>query len=276
MKNGMTYTAGAVALLLVTACGQKTDDKTADGKPIASANVAVINGKPLSRNTFNHYVLGVTKKKAEELTAEQRGELLDNLIRGAVVAAEAERSGLANKDETRAVLELQRLTILHQAAYETYLKDRKTSDEELRAEYGLQVAQMPKTQYRISHILLPTEAAAKEALTRLAAGASFAQLARQSLDSNSRDRGGDTDWSGVEAMEPAFAQAVMALQKGQTAPAPVQTQFGWHVIRVTDTRPTTPPTFESVRDRLAQIVDSKKFKAHTEELLAKAKITKTP
>lgn len=276
MNHTHTRTLAVAALLLLTsACAQKSGDAAA-GKPLVSPNVAVINGKPLSRNTFNHYVKGVTKKSAEELTAEQRSELLDNLVRGAVVAAEAERSGLAARDETRAVLELQRLTILHQAAYETYQKDHKSSEEELRAEYALQVERMPKLEYRLSHIVLPTEAAAKDVLAKLTAGTSFAQLARQSIDTNSRERGGDIDWNGVEAMEPAFAQAVMALQKGQTAPAPVQTQFGWHVIKVTDTRATTPPPFESVRDRLAQMVDAKKFKAHTDTLVTKAKVTKTP
>lgn len=271
MKSlGLTLVA---AFVLLAACSQKPATTTSAAKV---DTVAVVDGKPISRNTFNHYVKGIAGKPAEDLTAEQRTELLDNLVRGEIIATEAERSGIAARDETRAVMDLSRLSVLQQAASQTYLKDRKAGEEELRAEYDLQIQAMPKLQYRASHILVPAEDTAKDIISKLGSGGSFAALAKQlSTDVASKERGGDLDWFSPSSMTQPFAEAVAGLKKGETTAAPVKTQFGWHVIRLTDTRPVAPPPFEQVKDRLVQIVEAKKFKAYTDTLVAKAKVTKS-
>jgi peptidyl-prolyl cis-trans isomerase C len=265
----------AAALLipaLVAGCAQKP----AATAPVKVDNVAVVDGHPISRNTYNYYVKGVAGKPAEDLTPEQRAELLNNLVRGEVVAQSAEKDGTAARDETRAVMELTRLQVLQQAASQAYLKDRKPSAEELQAEYDLQMAQISKIQYRASHILVPTQAAAQKIIDELGKGANFADLARKnSTDAGSKDRGGDLDWFSPEGMTPPFAKAVAAMKKGETTKVPVQTQFGWHVIKLVDTRESAPPPLDSVKDRLVQIVEGKKFKAYTDKLVAQAKIEKS-
>ena len=259
--------------LLFSACAQKPSSTE---PAVKVDNVAVVNGKPISRNTYNFYVKGVAGKPAEDLSPEQRAELLDNLIRGEVIASTAEKTGIATQDETRAVMDLSRLQILQQATSQSYLKDSKASQEELQAEYGLQVGTMAKTQYRASHILVPTQEAAQKVIDELNRGASFAQVARRvSTDAGSKDKGGDLDWFTPEGMTPPFAQAVQAMKKGEITKAPVQTTFGWHVIRLDDTREASPPPFDSVKDRLVQIVEGKKFKAYTDKLVSEAKIEKT-
>jgi peptidyl-prolyl cis-trans isomerase C len=258
------------ALATLGACTQKAADAPKED------SIAVVDGRPISRNTFEQYAKGVAGKPVAELNAEQQAQILDSLVRGEVIAGAAEASGLAKRDETRAALALSRLSILQQATQQEFLKDQKPSDEELRAEYDLQVGQMEKTQYRASHILVPTEEAAKKLIEQLKAGGNFAQLAKaNSTDTGSKDRGGDLDWFSPGAMTPPFAEAVRKLKKGDTTAEPVQTQFGYHVIRVTDTRESPAPAFEAVRDRLVQIVEGKKFKAHVDALLAKAKVEKT-
>jgi peptidyl-prolyl cis-trans isomerase C len=270
------FTTTVAVALLITGCAQQSTPGGSGAAPKVVDIVAVVDGHSISRNTFNHYAQGAGGKPAAELTAEQRTELLDNLIRGELVAQDAERSGLAAQDETRAVMDLSRLSVLQQAASQNFLKDRKPGDEELRAEYDLQVARMPHTQFRASHILVPTEAAAKKLIDQLGHGGNFAQLAKQnSTDAGSRDRGGDLDWFTPDSMTPPFAEALKQLKKGQTTAAPVKTQFGWHVIRLVDARDTPAPAFDTVKDRLVQIVESRKFKAYTDTLVAKAKITKS-
>jgi peptidyl-prolyl cis-trans isomerase C len=261
------------AALMFTGCAQKPAANT----PVAKVdNVAVVDGHAISRNTYNFYVKGVAGKPADDLTPTQRAELLDNLIRGEVVASEAEKDGTAAKDETRALMELTRLQVLQQAASQTYLKDRKPSAEELQAEYDLQMSQISKTQYRASHILVPTQAAAQKIIDELGKGANFADLAKKySTDTGSKDHGGDLDWFSPEGMTPPFAKAVVAMKKGETTKVPVQTQFGWHVIRLVDTRESAPPPLDSVKDRLVQIVEGKKFKAYTDKLVSQAKIEKS-
>jgi peptidyl-prolyl cis-trans isomerase C len=253
-----------------TACAQKSgqDDK--------SGSVAEVDGVAISRNTFEEYAKGMASKPAADLTAEQRDQLLDDLVRAQVVYAAAERDGVTAANETRAALELQRLQIVQRASAQAYLKDRKPSEEELRAEYDIQVVQLDKVQYRLAHIQLPTEAAAKQVLAQLKAGANFAQLAKaQSADAGTRDKGGELDWTGPSNMPPTFPPVVSKLRKGDLAPEPVKTQYGYHVLRLLDSRDAPTPTFEQVRSRLVQIVEEKKFKAYVDSLTAKAKISKT-
>jgi peptidyl-prolyl cis-trans isomerase C len=257
---------------LGAACSQKPATPASNDKPVAT-----VNGRTISANTFSQYVKGAASKPPEDITPEQRGQLLDNLVRAEVVAQEAESSGVAAKDETRALLDMARLQILQRATAEQYLKDRPASDQELRAEYDLRIGQLPKLRYRASHILVGTEDAAKQLIAQLQKGASFEQLAKaNSTDAGSKERGGDLEWFTPDSMTPPFAEAVQKLKKGEITAAPVKTQFGWHVIRLVDTAENPPPPFESVKDRLGQMVQDKKFSAHVDTLLAKAKVTKSP
>jgi peptidyl-prolyl cis-trans isomerase C len=228
MKGSRTVLWG-IAMMALASCAQKPSGSTAGTKV---DNVAVVDGKAISRNTYNHYVQGVAGKPAETLTAEQRAQLLDNLIRGEVIAADAEKSGIAARDETRAVMDLSRLQVLQQASSESYLKDRKPSDEELKNEYDLQVSKMPKTQYRTSHILVPTEEAAKQIITQLDHGSPFDKLAKQSsTDTGSKDNGGDLGWFPRGIMLTEFDDAAFALEVGKVS-QPVKSAYGYHIIRV--------------------------------------------
>lgn len=252
----------------LAACAQKAGT---DAKDI----VATVDGKPISRNTYEEYVKGVASKPAADLTPEQRNTLLENLIRGQVIAAGAEKDGSATANETLAALDLGRYQILQKASMDAYLKDRKPSEEELRAEFDLQVATLDKVQYRTAHIQVVTEDAAKQVLAQLKAGGNFAALAKaQSTDANTRDKGGELEWSGVSNMPATYAETVTKLKKGETAAAPVKTQYGYHVVRLLDTRDATLPTFEQARERLVQIVEQKKWKAYVDGLVAKAKVEK--
>lgn len=270
MTRPMPLLAAMAVAALATACAQNS------GKDDKSGSVAVVDGVSISRNTFEEYAKGIASKPAEDLPVEQRNQLLDDLVRAQVVYAEAGRNGVLDQNETRAALELQRLQIVQRASAQAYLKDRKPSEEELRAEYDIQIVQLDKFQYRLAHVLLPTEAMARQVLAQLKSGASFAQLAKaQTLDNSTRDKGGELDWTGPSNMPAAFPPVVTKLRKGDVAPEPVKTQYGYHVLKLLDSREAPVPTYEQVRDRLVQIVEEKKFKAYVDSLTAKAKVSKT-
>jgi len=99
--------------------------------------------------------------------------------------------------------------------------------------------------------LLDTEAAAKDVIAALAAGADFATLAQEKSTGPSKTQGGDLGWFAAEQMVPEFSQAAFALQPGSVTPTPVKTQFGWHVIKVEDRRANTPPSFEEMRNQIS-------------------------
>jgi peptidyl-prolyl cis-trans isomerase C len=271
--NRMPATFGAVALaLLAVACTQKTGT-AADGK---SDTVAVVDGVVITRKLFDEYVKTVTNTPQADLTPQQRDGLLENLIRGNVLAREAARLGVTKDDKVTAVLELHRLDVLSRATGDKYLEGKTPTEAELRAEYDKRLAAMEKLQYRASHILVKDEAEAKQIIALLKAGGNFGQIAKaKSTDTVSADKGGDLEWFSPSAMTPVFAEAVTSLKKGETSQNPVKTEYGFHVIRVTDIRDSVPPSFESVKDQLLKIVDAKKFNAYTEELVKKAKITKS-
>lgn len=121
-------------------------------------------------------------------------------------------------------------------AYEAFVKDYK-GEEEVRA----------------SHILVKTEQEAKDIIVQLEKGADFAKLAKEkSIDPSKERNSGDLGFFSKEQMVKEFAEAAFAMKKGETVKAPVKTQFGWHVIRVTDRRAGAAPKFEEVKDQLRQ------------------------
>lgn len=257
-----------MALAALAACSQKNDG---DAK---SGSVATVDGRAVSRNTYEQYTKNMAGKPASDLTAEQRDKYLDDLVQAEIIAAQAERDGIDKLDETRAALDLDRLQVLLRASQQQYLKDRRPSEDELRAEYDIQVGQLGKTEFRASQILVPTEATAKQIIAQLKGGADFATVAKaQSQDASTRDKGGDLGW--FSPGDGIIGNVVKGMKKGETTPEPVKTQYGFHVLKVTDTRDTTPPPYDKVQDRLVQLVEQKKFKAYVDGLKAKAKVTKS-
>jgi peptidyl-prolyl cis-trans isomerase C len=263
--------AGAVALC---ACQPKGAAGTAT-KSSTSPPVAVVNGQPISRELFDYYVKQITGgHAASELTAEQRGRALDSLIRAQVVADQAKADGDLNDPDTRDLLALSRLNVLSQVVSRQYLKNRTPTDAQLHAEYNSQVAKMPHTEYKARHILVDSEPFAKTIIAQLEKGAKFAELAKEDSIDSSKSNGGEIGWFTPDHMVKPFADAVVSLKPGEFTHTPVHTQYGWHIIQLEDERPYTPPSFDSVQQRLVQIVESKEFTTYVDGLVKKAKIQK--
>ncbi|HET9390267.1 MAG TPA: peptidylprolyl isomerase [Steroidobacteraceae bacterium] len=265
------------ALLSLAACQQKASAPAAPGAPAAadnSAAVATVNGTVITRNFYDEYIKAVTGKASADLTPEQRSDALDRLVRMELVSQQAVKDGIDHAPDTAAMLELTRLNVLQQAAAEQYLKDRKPTETELREEYETQLAGLSKQEYHAKHILVATEPFAQKVIQQLEKGAKFEDVAkRESMDA-SKDNGGDLGWFTPDRMVKPFSDAVVALKPGEYTHKPVQTQYGWHVIELVEVRDLQPPAFDSVRQRLEQVVQAKKLKAYTDQLMKGAKIDK--
>jgi peptidyl-prolyl cis-trans isomerase C len=263
-----------VAALLPTlaACAPKASTGTSVGTGQA---VAIVNGTPIGQDLFNFYVKGITNGKTPaDLTAEQRSEVLDSLIRAELVAQQVlTKEGTYDSDTTQK-LALADLQVLQQAALET--KVPKPSEQELRAAYGQAIADAPKADYHTKHILSQTKTEAEKIIQRLDKGEKFEDLAKkESTDTSSKDSGGDLGWLQPNTMEPTYVSAVATLKAGSYTKEPVLTSFGWHVIALVETRAAPPPpTFESVRPRLEQALMGNKLRAYQDNLLRTAKIEK--
>jgi len=263
----------ASALTALAACQPK--GATATGTADTSATLATVNGTAITQNFFDFYVKAISGKKPAELTADQQAQALDNLIRANLVAQEAQKDGTEGTPDTADMLVLTRLNVLQQAMSEKYLKDKKPSEQELRAEYENQVASLPKLEYHARHILVATEPFATSVVQRLEKGDKFEDVAKKESMDSSKDNGGDLGWFTPDRMVKPFAEAVVAMKPGDYTHKAVQTQYGWHVIQLVDTRPLSPPPFDQVKQRLDQVVEAKKFKAYTDDLISKAKIDRT-
>jgi peptidyl-prolyl cis-trans isomerase C len=262
----------AALLAVLAACQPKgTATTSADTSP----PVASVNGVPITRDFYEFYIKGITQgKNSADLSAPQRAAALDNLIRARLVGEEAVKEGLDKSEDNPYLLEISRLNVLQQAVEQKYLKDRKPTEQELRAEYETQVAAMPKTEYHARHILLAKETDAQKIIERLDKGEKFDALAKSDSLDPSKSTGGDLGWFSPERMMPEFSGAVVALKPGEYTHNPVHTQYGWHVIQLLDSREVTPPPFDQVKGRLEQIVQAKKFRSYTDDLMKTAKVEK--
>jgi len=271
----MKHIALPLALLLATAL-VACDRKDAATAPASKAEpVALIDGKPVSAELFDFYARNRAGKTGAELTSEQKTQVLDELIDLQLTAQAAEKDGLDVKNtETAGRLQYERLNVLANAAARNHIGEKEPTEQELRAEYETQLAEQPPMEYRARHILVATEAFAQNLIEQIKGGTRFEDLARKHSMDGSKEQGGDLNWFKANQMVKPFSDAVSGLKTGEMTEKPVQTQFGWHIIKLEDTRAVTPPDFEQVRNGLRNIVTQKKVQAYISGLKKTAKIEK--
>ncbi|MGC1387338.1 MAG: peptidylprolyl isomerase [Steroidobacteraceae bacterium] len=272
-----TLASAVLAIAVLAACGktQQSAPPAAADKSTTPAAVAIVNGTTLSRAEFDIYVKGLLQGKQQELTPEQKNQVLDEMISMQLLSAQAEKEGLDKDPDTAAQLEVLRIRVLADAESQKYLKGQEPTDAQLHAEYDTAIASMDKTEDHARHILVSIKDQADQILKKLKGGAKFEDLAKsQSLDTGSKANGGDLGWFTTSHMVKPFADAVKVLKKGEITPQPVQTQYGWHVIQLEDTREAAPPPFDQVKAQLVNAVIRKKLQAYVEDLKKNAKIEK--
>jgi peptidyl-prolyl cis-trans isomerase C len=155
------------------------------------------------------------------------------------------------------------------------VKSHPVSDDEVKAAYDSEVANMPK-EYKARHILVEKKEAADAIIKELQAGGDFAKIAKaQSKDPGSAAKGGDLGWFSAQTMVKPFAEALAKLEKGKMTTEPVQTQYGFHVIQLEDVRAPSAPAFEEVKEQVQMFAQRKKLQAYLDDLRKTAKIQKT-
>jgi peptidyl-prolyl cis-trans isomerase C len=266
-----------VALASLAACNKS---QQAAGPQQSAANepapVATVNGSAISHREYDLFVKDLLQGKQQELTADQKSQVVDDLINMQLLADQAEKDGLQNDPDTVAQLHLLHTRVLADAESQKYIKSLQPSDADLHAEYETAVAAMDKNEYKARHILVATKEDGEQIIKKLKGGAKFEDLAKaQSTDTGSKNNGGELGWFTTSRMVKPFADAVVGLKKGEITQEPVQTQFGWHVIQLEDTREKTPPPFDQVKAQLANQVIRKKLQAYVADLKKNAKIEKT-
>ena len=246
--------------------------------PVATAgaasaqNVTIVNGKAVPKARLDLLMQQATRSGQQPVTPELEARARDEVVLREVFAQEAEKRGVAASAEYRNQMELARQTILIRELFADYQKKNPIGDAEAKAEYDKFKGQATGTEYRARHILVEKEDEAKSLLKQLIAGAKFDDLAKKhSTDKGSGANGGDLDFAKADSYVPEFGQALSALKKGETTPAPVKSQFGYHIIKLEDTREAQFPPFEEVKPQVQQRLSQQKLQQYQEELRKKAK-----
>jgi peptidyl-prolyl cis-trans isomerase C len=268
------------SILLIAACGQNADTaskapvktETAPAQAISTGEaLATVNGKPITQDLLDSF-MQETGAKANI----NREMAINELIARELILQDALANKLEQRDDISRRLEAVKREMLVRIAVREIVINNPVTDEEIQKEYDKFAAQSRGKEYKARHILVEDEAKAKELITALEGGADFAELAKTNSTGPTGKNGGDLGWFNAEQMVPPFAEALKSMEKGQYSKIPVNTQFGWHVILLEDTREMEPPALEQVKPQIQQLVQQMHINNFIEKLKAKATIEIKP
>ena len=256
-----------VALALVSLSGP---DAVAQNQ-ISEGTVATVDGIAI---TYNDVSLVEDELMAVygQLPEEQRFQTLVGYMVNRILASEAaKKAGLENDADVAKIKAFMERKALQDVYIAKVLMER-VREEDVTAYYDKEIKNGPvEEEVRARHILLDNREAADAVVADLENGADFAALAKERSKGPSGPSGGDLGYFSKQSMVPAFSDAAFKLAAGETSP-PVQTQFGWHVIRVEDRRNRPVPPLDQVRDQIYQLLISEAQRDIYDEMRAKASV----
>jgi peptidyl-prolyl cis-trans isomerase C len=257
-----TQIAGALLIGASLSCTAATADKI----------FVKVNGVSISQNLADAFIAEQQAKGAPD-SPELRNAVREELIRRELLAQRARQAGLTKKPDVAAQAEAAKQAVFIRSYVQLYVEKNPIRDDQLQAEYQKIKAQVGNTEYKTRHILVKEESEARAIIGELQKDAGkFAELAKKSIDPGSKDNGGDLGWAMPGNYVKPFADALTALERGKFTRNPVQSQFGYHVILLEDTRPATFPSFEEIKPRLLQQAQAQQIAKMVDNLRAKAKV----
>jgi len=248
-------------LLLALAPLAQAQTPAASAAPAAEAAkpLAVVNGREIPA------LYGELVKREMAQGQPDNGQLdarvKESLINLELLSRAALDKGLDRDPRMAAMLDIRRKDQLAKAYLEDYVKSHPVTDAEIQAAYDKAKSEATEPEYRARHILVATEAEAKKILADLGKKVKFEDLAKKhSKDPGSAKNGGQLDWADRRVFVPEFSEALARLKKGETTKEPVKTQFGYHVIRLDDTRQPQIPPLDTVRGEIVQQIQQQRVR----------------
>jgi peptidyl-prolyl cis-trans isomerase C len=239
--------------------------------PASAQNLAIVNGKAIPSSRVEAMVKQMVQQGQKD-SPEMRSMIKDELINREILAQEADRQGVSARPEIKNQVDLARQSIVIRALAQDFIAKNPVKDDEMKAEYDKFKSQSQGKEYHARHILVEKEDEAKAIITKLKGGGKFEELAAQSKDTGSAAQGGDLGWAPADAFVKPFSDAMVALKPGEYTQAPVQSQFGFHVIKLEESRDAQLPSFEEVKPQIAESLQQRKLQQFQQDLKKKAKI----
>lgn len=267
------------SLAAVSGCDQMQSGSLTDTGNTATSTtptvegvvVATVNNSPITQDVLDVYA---SQRKAQAGNNEQANSeeaVLNELISLELMRQDAVNKGLNKQPIVIAALDQQTRTALAGAAIKDFMASNPVSDEAAQALYDEQIGVAGK-EYNARHILVADEETANEVIKLLDSGSDFSELAKEKSTGPSGPSGGKLGWFGADQMVKPFSEATATLEKGAYTKTPVQTQFGWHVIILDDTRESTPPPFDDVKDRIKLLLANQQLQQYIESMKSSASI----
>ena len=259
------------SFLILSACNEEASNAssaTAANVP-ADQIAATVNGVVISKDDLSHF------KELKGNPQIPDDKVLDEMIATELLREEAIKAGISDKKNVQFQIRLQESEVLARLLMREKFGSISFSDEELKAAYEKQMSNNESREFKARHILLKTEDEAKAVIDALRNGGDFIALAKERSTGPSGPNGGDLGWFQASRMVPPFAEAVKLMNKGDVSVSPVQTDFGFHVIKLDDTREPEKPAFDSMREELQQSLIREAINSYIEEIQGAATISKS-
>jgi peptidyl-prolyl cis-trans isomerase C len=276
--NYRHYLVLIASLAALAGCDQmQSGSRTESGSEVSAAApvvsgkvIALVNGAPITQNVLDLYA---SQRKAQPGNEEANSQevVLNELISLELMRQDGVNKGLDTSPVVIATLDQQVRTALAGAAIKDFMANNPVSDEDARAVYDEQMGAAGK-EYNARHILVEDEETANNVIKLLDSGSDFSELAKEKSTGPSGPSGGKLGWFSPGQMVKPFSDAAAELEKGAYTRAPVQTQFGWHVIILDDVRDSTPPPFDDVKDRIKLLLANQQLQEYVETMKGNAAI----
>ena len=258
---------GLILTLALISCSKK-------GAEQKGPFLAKVGNTTITQADYDRELQALPEYAQQLFTGDQGKEkFLNEIINKEMLHQEALKKGLdKTPDFQKKLEEFKKLTLVTELFEKDVMAKAKVSDQEAKDYYDKHKEEFaPTTQIKASHILVKTEDEAKKVLERLKKGEKFGDIAKAvSIDAGSAKNGGDLGYFSKGQMVPEFEKAASSLNVGETS-VPVRTQFGYHIIRVTDKKKGAVIEFEKIKDMLSQKLSSGKQKEAFEKYITELK-----
>ena len=250
---------------------QAKADKAAPAKADGGGRVSV-NGIAIPSAYFDA-MNREREQSGQPASPDFAAAMKDELINREILAQAAKKKNIDKNGVVAAQMDMARQAVLIRSFFEDHVKANPISDAQLKADYDKYVIQLGDKEYKARHILVDKEDEAAAIIAALQRGETFEKLAKEkSKDTGSKENGGDLDWAPAGRYVPEFGNVLKTLAKGQLTAAPVKSPFGYHVIRVDDSRAMKIPGFDEVKDKFRQQAQQEQVQKLVAELRSKAKV----
>jgi peptidyl-prolyl cis-trans isomerase C len=243
--------------------------------PLAQAQAkpyVTVNGYAIPQYMVDAFIADLKARGMNTDSPYFQKVVREEMIRRGVLLSEAKKRALEKRPEYKQQLEIASHVILMRDVVIDYLVRNPVSDADLQSAYDAAVVRLGDSEYKLRHIQLKSEADAKVIIGKLEDGKEFEELAEESIDDTSKDKGGDLGWKTQMTLPPAVIDAVRSLKKGDFTRTPVNLGAVWHVFQLEDLRPLNPPPLAELKPGLMQSLMMIKAAQYIDNLKSKAKI----